>query len=145
MRLKDGYGQRSQGQNPNQWISSKIGMAILWGWERVLPILRLARQVNSALVLLYWRVGRRIYEGILREKRAEYGEQIVATLSKQLMKKFDPGFTARNLANMIRFAGVSPHEKILHTLCAKLSWSHFVEIIPLKDDHLQISLILWKT
>ena len=39
-----------------------------------------ARQVNSALVLLYWRAGKRIRQDILKEKRAEYGEQIVATL-----------------------------------------------------------------
>lgn len=32
-----------------------------------------ARQVNSALVLLYWRVGKRIRQDILKEKRAEYG------------------------------------------------------------------------
>jgi len=43
-----------------------------------------ARQVNSALVLLYWRVGKRIRQDILREKRAGYGEQIIATLSQQL-------------------------------------------------------------
>jgi len=43
-----------------------------------------ARQVNSALGLLYWRVGKRIRQDILKEKRAEYGEQIVATLSQQL-------------------------------------------------------------
>lgn len=84
-----------------------------------------ARQVNSALVILYWCVGKRIHQDILREKRAEYGEQIVATLSQQLMKEFGPGFTARNLANMVRFAEVFPAEKILHTLCAKLSWTHF--------------------
>ena len=36
-----------------------------------------ARQVNSALVLLYWRIGKRIRQDILKEKRAEYGEQIV--------------------------------------------------------------------
>ena len=93
-----------------------------------------ARQVNSALVMLYWRVGKRIHQDILREKRAEYGEQIIATLSQQLMKEFGPGFTARNLANMVRFAEVFPDEKILHTLCAKLSWSHFRLIIYLEDD-----------
>ena len=43
-----------------------------------------ARQVNSALVFLYWRVGKRIHQDILKEKRVEYGEQIVATLSRQL-------------------------------------------------------------
>ena len=93
-----------------------------------------ARQVNSALVLLYWRMGKRIQQDILKEKRAEYGEQILPTLSAELMKEFGTGFTARNLANMVRFAEVFPDEKILHTLCAKLSWSHFRLIIYLDDD-----------
>jgi hypothetical protein len=84
-----------------------------------------ARQVNSALVMLYWRIGQRIRQDILKEKRAEYGEQIVVTLSRQLTNEFGPGFTARNLANMVRFAEVFREEKIVHTLCAKLSWSHF--------------------
>jgi hypothetical protein len=36
-----------------------------------------ARQVNSALVLLYWRIGQRIRQDILKEKRAEHGRQII--------------------------------------------------------------------
>jgi DUF1016 N-terminal domain len=43
-----------------------------------------ARQVNSTLVLLYWRIGQHIRSDILKEKRADYGEQIVATLSRRL-------------------------------------------------------------
>jgi predicted nuclease of restriction endonuclease-like (RecB) superfamily/ribosomal protein L12E/L44/L45/RPP1/RPP2 len=93
-----------------------------------------ARQVNSALVLLYWRVGKRIRQDILKEKRAEYGKQILHTLSAKLVAEFGSGFTARNLANMVRFAEVFPDEKILHTLCAQLSWSHFRLIIYLDDD-----------
>lgn len=93
-----------------------------------------ARQVNSALVLLYWRVGKRIHQDILKEKRAEYGKKILHTLSAQLVSEFGSGFTARNLANMVRFAEVFQDEKILHTLCAKLSWSHFRLIIYLDDD-----------
>jgi hypothetical protein len=50
------------------------------------------------LTLLYWQIGNRVRQDILKEKRAEYGEEIISTLSRQL------------------------------------SWSHFVEIIPLKDD-----------
>lgn len=93
-----------------------------------------ARQVNFVLVLLHWRVGKRIREDILKEKRAEYGERIIATLSQQLVAEFGAGFTARNLANMVRFAEVFQDEKILHTLCAKLSWSNFRLIIYLDDD-----------
>ncbi len=43
-----------------------------------------ARNINSVLVMLYWRVGKRIRQDILKEKRAEYGEEIVPTVSAQL-------------------------------------------------------------
>jgi predicted nuclease of restriction endonuclease-like (RecB) superfamily len=93
-----------------------------------------ARSVNSALVLLYWKVGERIRKDILKEKRAEYGERILPTLSAKLEVEFGSGFGQRTLASMVRFAEVFPDLEILHTLCAKLSWSHFRQIIYLRDD-----------
>jgi predicted nuclease of restriction endonuclease-like (RecB) superfamily len=93
-----------------------------------------ARSVNSALVLLYWKVGERIRKDILKEKRAEYGERILPTLSAKLEMEFGSGFGQRNLASMVRFAEVFPDLEILHTLCAKLGWSHFRQIIYLKDE-----------
>ena len=43
-----------------------------------------ARTVDATLALHYWEVGRRIRRDILKEKRAEYGAEIVVTLSRQL-------------------------------------------------------------
>lgn len=43
-----------------------------------------AQTVNTALVWLYWSIGRRIHADMLQQKRAEYGEQIVSSLSRQL-------------------------------------------------------------
>jgi len=93
-----------------------------------------ARQVNSALVMLYWHVGKRIRQEILKEKRGEYGEEIVPTLSAQLVPEFGEGFSKRNLFRMIRFSEVFSSEEIVSTLSAQLGWSHLVEIIPLKDE-----------
>jgi len=97
-----------------------------------------AQGVNSALVLLYWQIGQRIRSDILKEKRAGYGEKIFDALSQKLTAEFGCGFTERNLANMVRCAEAFPDAKILHALCAKLSWSHFRRIIyiddPLKRD-----------
>lgn len=42
-----------------------------------------ARSVNSSLVMLYWKMGQRIRKEILKEKRVEYGEEIVATVSRE--------------------------------------------------------------
>lgn len=97
-----------------------------------------AQGVNSALVLLYWQIGQRIRQNILKEKRAGYGEQTFLSLSGKLTSEFGRGFTERNLANMVRCAEAFPDARILHTLCARLSWSHFRRIIyiddPLKRD-----------
>jgi predicted nuclease of restriction endonuclease-like (RecB) superfamily len=93
-----------------------------------------AQAVNSALVLLYWQVGHRIRTEILRETRAGYGEQIVPTLSAQLVPDFGRGFGTRNLFRMIRFAEVFPDREVVAALSRQLGWSHFVEIIPLDDS-----------
>ena len=93
-----------------------------------------ARQVNSAPVLLYWHVGQRIRQDILKEKMAEYGEEIVPTLSAQLVKEFGVGFNEKNLRRMVQFAETFPDEQIVVTLSRQLGWSHFVAIIPLDDD-----------
>ncbi len=45
---------------------------------------RVAVYVNAELTMLYWHIGTRIRHEILREKRAEYGAEIVSTLSAQL-------------------------------------------------------------
>jgi hypothetical protein len=92
-----------------------------------------ARSVNSALVALYWNVGRRIRQDILGEKRAEYGEQIVNALSSQLQAEFGRGFGPRNLFRMVRFAEAFPDLKIVSTLWTQLGWSHFRELIAIDD------------
>ncbi|MFN9027809.1 MAG: YhcG family protein, partial [Akkermansiaceae bacterium] len=92
-----------------------------------------ARTVNAGITLLYWRIGKRIQTEVLGNARAEYGKEIVATLSQQLTHDFGPGFTPRNLFNMIRFAEVFPDPQIVHALSAQLGWTHFRSLIPLKD------------
>jgi predicted nuclease of restriction endonuclease-like (RecB) superfamily len=90
--------------------------------------------VNIALVLLYWQVGNRIRTDLLGNKRAEYGEQILPTVSAKLVPEYGEGFSERNLARMIRFAEVFPDREIVAALARHLGWSHVVEIIALRSD-----------
>jgi len=92
------------------------------------------RAVNSALVQLYWHVDDRIRRDVLKEKRAEYGKEILSTLSKELTADYGNGYSVPNLWRMLRLAEVFPDQQILSALSAKLAWSHFVEIIPLKEQ-----------
>ncbi len=90
---------------------------------------RVATYANAELTMLYWRVGERTRRDILKEKRAEYGQQIVATLSGQLVIDYGAGFSVPNLSRMVRIAQCFPDEKILSTLSKELSWSHFAKEI----------------
>ncbi|HLF96485.1 MAG TPA: PDDEXK nuclease domain-containing protein [Methylococcaceae bacterium] len=92
-----------------------------------------ATAVNASLTLLYWRVGQRIRQDVLSEKRARYGEQIVSSLSRQLAAEHGPGFSEKNLQRMIQFAEVFPDERIVVSLIRHLSWTHFIALIPLKQ------------
>lgn len=92
-----------------------------------------ARTVNSALVGLYWQIGKRIREDILRQKRAEYGEQIVSALSAQLVAEYGRGFGRRNLFRMIRFAEAFSNEQIVSSLMTQLSWTHMIYLLPIDD------------
>jgi predicted nuclease of restriction endonuclease-like (RecB) superfamily len=93
-----------------------------------------ARAVNSALVQLYWCVSDRIRRDILKEKRADYGKQIVGALSRELGAVYGRGFTDDNLFRMIQFAEVFPDREIVGTLSRQLGWSHFLLLLPVKDD-----------
>jgi len=90
--------------------------------------------VNTGLTILYRQIGNRIRQDILKEKRAEYGKEILATLSQELTKEYGNGFSYSALTRMVRFVEVFPKKKIVSTLSRQLSWSHFVAILPLKDD-----------
>ena len=54
--------------------------------------------VNSAMTLTYWHVGKRINEEVLQGERAEYGKQIVVSLSKELAKQYGRSFESKKPA-----------------------------------------------
>jgi len=92
-----------------------------------------ASAVNARLTMLYWRIGRRVGQEILRGARAEYGAEIVSALARQLEVDYGTGFSEKNLRRMIQLAEVFPDEKIVVALIRQLSWTHFLALIPLKD------------
>jgi len=89
--------------------------------------------VNAELTLLYWQVGKRISDEVLKGERAEYGKQVIAHLAKDLMFSFGKGWSKRNLAQMVKFNETFPDFKIVQTLSAQLSWSHFNGLMPIAD------------
>lgn len=74
-------------------------------------------------------VCQRVQRDILKEKRADYGAEIVSALGRQLAAEFGRGFDERSLRHMIRFAEAFPDEKIVSALRRQLSWTHFKRLI----------------
>ncbi|HEU0226945.1 MAG TPA: DUF1016 N-terminal domain-containing protein [Arachidicoccus soli] len=94
---------------------------------------QLIAKVNSSLTMLFWHIGNRINNEILQHKRADYGKQIVVTLSRQLSKKYGRNFEEKNLRRMLQFAEQFTEEQNVVTLSRHLSWSHFIVLLPLKS------------
>lgn len=95
---------------------------------------QLAVVVNSSISLLYWQVGKRINQDILQHKRAQYGKEVISTLSNLLSEQYGKGWSKRQLHHCLRFADIFPDYEIVHTLCAQLSWSHIRLLIPIESD-----------
>jgi len=87
---------------------------------------------NKATVRLFWNIGYRISADILQNKRAGYGKQIVSAMATQLVEKYGKSFELRNLRRMMQFAEQFPDFTIVSALPTQLSWSHYVEVLPLK-------------
>ena len=96
---------------------------------------RLAGAVNAELTRLYWGVGERLRTEVLGgADRAKYGDQLIQRLGEQLAQEFGRGFEAKNLRRMVQFAQAFPQPEIVATLSRQLSWSHFVNLLPLKTE-----------
>lgn len=109
----------------------------------VTEIIEQGRQTIAAHALrtsafTFWQVGQRINQDVLNNERAEYGKQIVSTLATQLMEIYGQTYELRNLRRMMQFAEQFSDFEIVSPLATQLSWSHFVEILPLKTQEAKL-------
>ncbi|GGF49139.1 PDDEXK nuclease domain-containing protein [Echinicola rosea] len=95
---------------------------------------QVAHTVNAAISLLYWKVGKRLHEEVLHHQRAEYGKEIINSLSVQLEQEYGKGWSKRQIHYCLRFAEAFPDAEIVHTLCSQLTWSHIRLIIPMDSE-----------
>jgi len=112
--------------SPEQSLFNELSLLIEQSQQEVVS------QVNSSLTMLFWHIGSRINQSILQNKRAEYGKQIVVTLSRQMKDKYGRSFDEKNLRRMLQFADQFNDEEIVVTLSRQLSWSHFLVLLPIK-------------
>ncbi len=97
----------------------------------------IAKTVNTTITATYWKVGKIIKTDILKNKRAEYGKQIIENLSKQLNKEYGSGWSKQHLQHCLRFAETFSDFEIVSTLWSELSWSHF-KILMYQETQLKI-------
>ena len=115
-------------------VSGESAPALLGDVRQLIEQARahVASAANSAQTLLYWQLGERIRREVLGEARADYGEQIVSTLSTQLVQAYGQSYGLRSLRRMVQFSEAFSDAQMVATLSRQLSWSHFIEILPLK-------------
>lgn len=87
--------------------------------------------VNTEMLNLYWNIGKAIMEIQQGDERASYGDAVLEKLSQKLTNEFGKGFSARNLRTMRKFYLIYP---IWKTVSAKLSWSHYLELIKIEEE-----------
>ncbi len=90
-------------------------------------------QVNAQMTLLYWQLGEKLQIHVLNNQRADYAKQIVKQVAQQLSQEYGKGFNEKNLRKMQQFYQAFPDQQIVSTLSRQLSWSHFVELLPIKE------------
>ncbi|MEI8378301.1 MAG: PDDEXK nuclease domain-containing protein [bacterium] len=95
---------------------------------------QLAYAANATMTITYWNIGKRINKLVLDNERAEYGKQIVVSVARQLTVQYGRSFEEKNLRRMMQFADIFDDEQIVVSLIRQLSWTHFIALIPIKDE-----------
>jgi len=90
--------------------------------------------VNSGHVMLNWNIGRKLRTEILKNEKAEYGKFVISSLSKILSQKYGNGYSRAALFRMIQLYDDFENQEKVATLSRQLTWSHFLEIIPVEDE-----------
>ena len=88
---------------------------------------------NKIVLKNYYEIGRLIVEAQGGENRNKYGNKLIKEYALKLTNDLGKGYSWRNLYNMRSYYIIFSSNEILQALPAKLSWSHYCELISLKD------------
>ena len=121
----------------NQIVAQAAGQSLIQDLRQIIEQarVRVAATANYELTMMYWHIGERINREVLGHERADYGKQIVSAVSTQLQAEYgQKGLEPRSIWRMMQFAQEFPDKEIVSAVSTKITWSHIVEILPLKDD-----------
>jgi len=91
------------------------------------------KAINQSMVLLYWQIGKTIQDELLQYDKPEYGKQVMQNLAIKLSEQYGIGYSYRTLYRMTHFYDCVQDQNILTTVLSKLSWSHILEILKIKE------------
>ena len=80
-------------------------------------------------VFTYYEIGK-----LLTEAGSKYGDNIIEEYSKKLVKEVGKKYNKRTLFRMKQFYNVFRNQKV-STLSTQLSWSHYTELLPIKNEN----------
>ncbi len=92
---------------------------------------RAIRSVDTERVLMYWEIGRVIFEKEQQGKeRAEYGKFIIKSISNEFQPQLGSGFTVRQLELNRQFFRTFPNTNALRS---QFSWTHYRTLIRIEN------------
>lgn len=91
-------------------------------------------RVNTSIITLYWNIGKKLSEEVLQGEKADYGKNIIGDLSERLTAEYGKGFEKSSVFKMVKFYQKFPEYEKVATLSPQLTWSHFVELLPIEDE-----------
>ena len=94
----------------------------------------ISQALNAAMIFLYWEIGETICLDVLNHTKADYGTGIIDEVSEKLTQEYGKGFNRTSVFRMIKFYQEFPDREKVATLSQQLTWSHFVELLPIADD-----------
>ncbi|MFM9422953.1 MAG: hypothetical protein RIR06_1414 [Bacteroidota bacterium] len=93
---------------------------------------RAIRSVDTERVLMYWQIGRVIFEEEQQGKsRAEYGSFLIKSISAQLQPQYGTGFSIRQLELNRQFYRTFPNTNALRS---QFSWTHYRSLIRIENE-----------
>ncbi len=88
---------------------------------------------NRSDLSTYYNVGKLIVMAQESSGRGLYGNKLIKEYSKRLSIELGRGYSWRNLYNMKLYYLLISQNEILQTMSAKLTWSHYCELLSFDD------------
>lgn len=90
------------------------------------------------MINAYWQVGKNIVDASKNKTKAKYGAQLLKSLSEHLTVEFGKGYDESNLRRMRSFYLAFKEQE---QLCLELSWSHYRQLMRIKDVNIRLFYI----